>query len=113
VVGPDAGDPGYLARLRAWRGPRGDASIRKEMGKLAVEVKALSRATEGIGAVWTGAAPAELAGRVVVVAIRRGVLTLRPDSSSTRYELDRWLRAGGEQRLISLAPVTLSRVKLV
>jgi hypothetical protein len=107
-------DPAYLARLRAWRGPRSrDDSLRDEMARLARSVRTQSRATEGIGAVWTGAAPAELVAKVEVIGVRRGVLTLRPDCASTRYELDRWLRQGGEQKLMGLAPVTLTRVRLV
>jgi hypothetical protein len=51
--------------------------------------------------------------RMRVVSFRAGVLTVRVSDASTKYAMDRFLRAGGEAALARLSPATLRRVKLV
>ena len=45
--------------------------------------------------------------------VARGVLQVRCQDASTRYELDRWLRAGGEHALVRAAGARVIKVKLV
>ncbi len=56
--------------------------------------------------------PRGLAERVAAVSLRSGTLTIAPRDAASRYELDRWLRAGGEQEIISASRGPLQRVRL-
>jgi len=55
----------------------------------------------------------ELLSNVQVKSYRRGILTIRVRDSATKYLLARFLRSGGEASLARLAPVVVTRVKLV
>ena len=78
--------------------------------------KTLQRDQRRLGAVaraWTANCPHKLLPRTSVIAMNRGVLTIGADDSSTRFELDRWLRAGGEEQIIKGTRTTLRKIKVV
>lgn len=56
--------------------------------------------------------PRELADRVAAISLRGGTLTIAPRDAASRYELDRWLRAGGEQEVVTASRGPLQRVRL-
>ena len=57
--------------------------------------------------------PESIRERCTPLGVRAGVLSVRCDDASTGFELDRWLRSGGEIELIKAAPTMLTRVKRV
>ena len=77
------------------------------------EVKKRVRALGGIGDAWVAVVPAALAARCEPVSLSRGVLTVRVADASARFELDRFLRAGGLSRLAARAGAAVKRAKLV
>jgi hypothetical protein len=103
-----------LARLRVLRNrPAPDLRV---SGALAQEQRRLSKASRAVGGVaraWDLTAPESLRARCEVVGLARGVLTVRIADDSTRFAVDRWLRAGGRDLLASRTPATLTRVRLV
>src|SRR5688572_27737500 len=93
------GEPS-LKRLRGFRNKaERDVSIGGALAEVEREVKKLQRAVGGIGSAWEEIAPARLAGRCRVVGITRGVLTIRAADAAARFELDRFMRGGGEAEL--------------
>lgn len=56
--------------------------------------------------------PRELADRVAAISLRGGTLTIAPRDAASRYELDRWLRGGGEQEVVTASRGPLQRVRL-
>lgn len=103
-----------LRRLRANRAPRErDLSIGRAVHEVEREVKKRAKATGGIGAAWESVVPAALAARSNPVSLARGVLTVRVADSAARFELDRFLRTGGEPALARAAGVAIRRIKLV
>lgn len=67
----------------------------------------------GIASAWNQTIPTKLADRAELISLTRGVLTVRVQDAPARFELDRFLRAGGERELQKRSPVTLKKVKLV
>jgi hypothetical protein len=57
--------------------------------------------------------PETLRGRTALVGVSRGVLTVKVEDAGTKFELDRFLRSGGEAALVGRVPVGLRRVRLV
>lgn len=57
--------------------------------------------------------PAEIAERTTLMGLQRGVLEIGVADSGTRFELDRFLRSGGEAALLRLIPVAVRRVRVV
>jgi Dna[CI] antecedent DciA-like protein len=107
------GEPS-LKQLREFRNkPERDVSIGGALAEVARDAKKLQRAVGGIGSAWEEIAPARLAGRCRVVGISRGILTFRVADAAARFELDRFLRGGGEAALSRRAGVGIKRVKIV
>lgn len=103
-----------LARIRGLRNrPERDLTIGAAVDQVEREVKKLQKATGGVGAAWEELAPANLAGKCRVVGISRGTLTVRVPDAATRYEVDRFLRSGGEAALAARGRVSIKRVKIV
>jgi hypothetical protein len=111
---PESTTPGdRLSRLAAARAPRTrDLSIAGDIRGLADSVR---RAESGLGAAtaaWTKAVPAHLASACAIEGLSRGVLRVRVTDSSVRFELDRFLRAGGEARVITASSAPIRSVRL-
>lgn len=107
-------DNSRLARLRSLRNrPAPDLSLGAELGRERRRLTRMHRAVGGAAAAWAAVAPAGLAERCDVVRLARGVLTLRVPDDSTRFAIDRWLRAGGQAQLAAETPATLTRVRFV
>lgn len=76
----------------------------------------LTRTHKRLGAVtraWTACCPDDLLKRSAILSMNQGVLTIAADDSATRFELDRWLRQSGQDKLIKTARTTLRKVKIV
>jgi hypothetical protein len=103
-----------LLRVRGWRNPRSrDLSIVAAVGDARVAAERASRSTSSLDRAWAAACPAELAGRAWPLSCARGVLTVRVSDAAARWELDRWLRSGGERELARAARVAIRRTRLV
>ncbi|MDX2114065.1 MAG: hypothetical protein SFZ24_00410 [Planctomycetota bacterium] len=102
-----------LERLRALR-VRGEAAqaLGPLMQRVREELRQVERKLGGVGAAWARVCPAELAARTSVSGLSRGVATILVRDASTKFELDRWLRSGGERELVRSCPTTLRKVKL-
>lgn len=102
-----------LGRLRGFRvrGQR-DLSLRDLAGK-AREYQRAARNLAGAARAWEAACPPDLLPRTTLVSLHRGVLTVGVDGASTRYGLDRALRAGGLQALRRASSAAIARVKIV
>jgi len=65
-----------------------------------------------LGELWRELLPAELVEHTKLQGVSRGELRVAVDSASYRYELDRLLRQGVEQELISRHSGAISRVRV-
>lgn len=83
------------------------------MDAVAEDVLKVSRRLGSAGAVWGEVCPAELAASTLVESLSRGVLTIRVADAPARFELDRWLRTGGERAVIGASRAPIRKVKLV
>ena len=106
-----------LARVRRYRvRPERDLSLFEPASKLAHSLERRRKATGGIAEVWSAVAPDSVRTGVVIVGIKRGVLTLRCSAGAKKYALSRWLASGGERSLIDAARerrVGISRVRVI
>src|SRR5262249_34595854 len=115
----DAASSAGLERIRSRRlRPERDLSLRDIFDGELRRVRSAARATTGAAGAWeellaTSGLPPGLRERTRVVSFRHGVLTVRAADASTKYAVDRFMRAGGEAALARLAPATLRRVKIV
>jgi len=100
------------ARARVVRPPR----VRPVAGQFAAVGAGLKRDRARLAAVaraWLECCPGTLAERSAIRSFARGVLTVAADDASTRFELDRWLRSGGEDAVIRASRAPVHRVKIV
>lgn len=75
------------------------------------ELKKRRRNVEGIA--WDEVAPPQLAARSGVEKLTPGgILTIRCDDAAARFEIDRWLRAGGDAELRKQSRAGIRRIKL-
>jgi hypothetical protein len=103
-----------LDQLRTWRNfKERDLTITGEMTKIAQTVRRQERSFGSAGTVFIELCPKALLPKCGMVSLARGVLTLRAADSATRFELDRWLRTGGEMSIIKRCPAGLTRIKLI
>lgn len=101
-----------LERLRAWRVRTTDAlSIGEQVEALARRLKRTRRDYAGLDLAWDELVPARLTRSDQFVSLSRGILTVRVPDAPVRFELDRWLRAGGELALRRRCPA-LAKVRL-
>lgn len=63
------------------------------------------------GEAWAGVVPERLRAAATLGALRRGTLNVHVPDAAARFELDRWLRSGGEAALKKAAPM-LKRLRL-
>lgn len=108
---PTPGSP--LDRIVAARAPRPrDLSIGQHVRGLADSIRAADVGIEAAARAWTKVVPESLAGGCRLETLSRGVLRVSVTDSSVRFELDRFLRAGGESRLIAASSAPIRAVKL-
>ena len=110
----DAFNKQQYANLRSWRTwPDKAVTLEAEMSRLAATVSRQKRSLGPASTAWLALCPPELLGATVLLACSRGVLTVQCADHAARYELDRWLRSGGELALVKRCPGALLRVKLL
>lgn len=92
----------HLDRLRQWRN-RPDTAVSMEFLKqqFKTEVEKPYKQLVSITEVWMRLVPPDLLEHTRLESFSRGVLRVAVDSSPRLYELDRLLRDGLEQRLIT------------
>ncbi len=105
---PDA----HLHRLRRWRCPPEDTSLRFIWNQFRTEIEKPYRQVRQLVDAWETLVPAAIARRTALASMSRGVLTVHVADSATLYELDRRLRSGLQRELQQRSPQTLRKVKL-
>src|SRR5690554_5326492 len=86
-----------IARLRGFRTfPPRARDLKSDFALIEKNLQRDRRKLGSVSKAWAANCPEQLLPRTSVIAMSRGVLTIGADDSSTRFELDRWLRAGGE-----------------
>ena len=93
--------------------PERDGSLGEMFRERSAELQKLEKRLGGVARAWQSVCPPELLGRTSVRSLARGVLTIGVEDASTRFELDRVLRAGGERTFIRACPTTVRKLKLV
>lgn len=99
-----------LRRIRPM--PRGGGPIGGDLGRLAAEVKRASRDAEKVEASLAALVPEDIRGLCEGARLRRGTVTITASDAPARFEIDRWLRAGGEARVIEHARAGVRRVRV-
>ncbi len=114
-MGYDSLDPNSkLDRLREMRvRPGRDLTVGSLVEGFARSAQKRHKATGGVAGALDEALPESLRGRMVLEGMRAGVAIIKVDDSSARFELDRWLRAGGLDEIRRISRTTVRRVKLV
>jgi hypothetical protein len=103
-----------LLRIRGWRN-RADPewSIGAAVGAAQAAVERAAKSGTVLEIAWREVLPPSLIGRAAAVSLARGILTVRTSDASAKWEVDRWLRCGGERELCRAARVVIRRVKFV
>lgn len=119
MTGPVAAQAAQLQRIRGNRvKPERDLTMRSQLDSQLRQIRQIERSAVNAAQAWDrlleqAGLQANLLARTKVVSFRFGVLTVRASDASTKYAVDRFLRAGGENALARLASTTLRRVKLI
>ena len=110
-------DRDAAARLEDLRRRRARAAPERSAGDALAgtvrELRRLERRLGGVAEAWQAVCPPDLVARTAIRSLRKGLLTIAVEDASTRYELDRLLRAGAERELARAATTTVRRVRLV
>lgn len=110
----EAVDAQALDRLRGYRvRSRGEIDLGGIAGAIADRAKKRAREVGAVAQAWEACVPAELRRDCELLSHTRGVVGVRASSSSARFRLDRWLRAGGEALLRREAKAPVTRVRIV
>ena len=90
-----------LERLRPYRGlfRESDPSIAPVIASIARERKKMAKALGPAVEAWEALVPAPLARACTLVALKGGTLTVETASNAVAFELDRFLRGGGQRDL--------------
>lgn len=103
-----------LRRLRELRVPRErEAGLGAQVEQIRTELTRRQRGGGKAAAAWEVVVPDALREVSDVVGLSRGVLTIRARHAAARFEVDRFLRSGGEAALSRAAGVAIRRVKIV
>ena len=103
-----------LERLRSHRvRPDFDGSLHETLSRQAKDLERTHKRLGNAAAAWGRVCPPEFLSRTAIVGLNRGVLTIRVRDASTRYELDRMLRAGGETAVLRSVNAPIRKIKLV
>jgi hypothetical protein len=103
-----------LAAARKARNPPRSAPVELSRHFLIMvpEMRRLRKQLAAIAEAWEAVIPADLAARTRLDGAARGVLEVRVPDSGTAYELDRFLRCGGEARVLARAAVSIRKVRV-
>jgi hypothetical protein len=102
-----------LARLRQFRNrPDPDCALNTPLTALCRQIERQHRAAGGIGDAWGAVVPPHLARHAEIISFSRGTLTVRAADASTRFQIDRFLRTGGQNELARRAGTAIRRIKL-
>lgn len=105
-----ADSPAALKRLRkVWADPTIAAAVHDVFEHARHAHRSVGAASVAVAQTF----PSHLADRVEVVKLTRGVLTLGVPDASTRYVIDRLLRAGAQTALLKRVPASVTSVKIV
>lgn len=90
-----------LDRLRPFRGlpPERAVPIAPLVAELARERKRIAKALGPAVEAWERLVPAPLARECTLVSLKSGTLTVETASNAVAFELDRFLRGGGQREL--------------
>ncbi|MFO0830480.1 MAG: DciA family protein [Phycisphaerales bacterium] len=86
-----------LRKLRVRGTP--DLSMRADAETTLRELKKQLRTTGSLGERWASLVPPALANVTSPGRLTRGTLTITARDAAARYELERWLAAGGEESI--------------
>ncbi|MEO0512367.1 MAG: DciA family protein [Planctomycetota bacterium] len=102
-----------LARLRELRTPpEADRSVRLVVDRLRLDMERRERHLGAVQRAWDTVLPRELRDSTTLLSVSRGVLRVRVRSAPARHTVDRFLRSGGLDRLVSACGTTVRSVRL-
>jgi hypothetical protein len=102
-----------LARLRQFRNrPDPDCTLNTPLTAVCRQIERQHRSAGGVADAWAAVLPPHLARHAEVVSFARGTLVIRAADASTRFQIDRFLRTGGQNELARRAGVAIRRIKL-
>lgn len=103
-----------VARLREARvRARGDQTLAADMDRALREAGRQRRASGGCADAWAKIIPPDLIERTALEGVSRGVLTVRVPDGATRFQLDRFLRSGGQRAFVAACSASLRQVRIV
>ena len=82
------------------------------MAAQARAIRRMERSTGAAATAWAAAVPPALARHTALVSLVRGTLTVRVTDAAARFELDRWLRDGGELQVVRRCVTSLTRIRI-
>jgi len=92
--------------------PEFKLTIEQELMRIETRLRRLTRSAGPIEQAWQRVIPSELASRTRI-EVAGTELRVRVEDSSTRFALDRLLRAGAELDLIQSFPIPIKRIRLM
>jgi hypothetical protein len=93
--------------------PERDLTLTRALTGEQVVLRRLRRANAGLADAWERVAPPDLLGRTALRGVSSGTATIAVPDAGARYELDRWLRSGGESLLIKSCTAPVRKVKII
>jgi len=91
--------------------PGRDLSIKGLIARTAADATRAQRRLGELAALWEEIVPAQISRHTAFTGLHRGVLAVAFDSSAAGFELDRFLRGGGEDELRRRYRGSLVRIK--
>ena len=103
-----------LGKLRETRSRRErDDALASSFQRTARDLARLEKNLAGVAEAWETVCPPARLPRTAIRSVQRGKLTIAVADASTRFELDRLLRAGAKRDLVKGCPMTVRSVRLV
>ena len=91
-----------LTKLRSWRvRPDKNCTIGRDVAAQVRDATAQHKRATGAELAWETCAPEALRRGCTAASTGSGVLQLKARSAASRFQLDRWLKSGGEAALRS------------
>jgi hypothetical protein len=112
--GPDSAT--LAARLEAARAARTRRAPTPDLSRLMLvqvpEIRRLRRQLAGIAGAWAEVVPGEISEQIRLEGVSSGVLNVRAANAAVRFQLDRFLRSGGEAELLRRFPVAIRKIRI-
>lgn len=106
-------DARQLERLRRLRvESRPDPGLGPEFERAAASLRRSETGVGRIAGAWEAVCPRELIERTRIARFSGGVVTIIVPDAAARYELDRFLRSGGERAFIEASPTPVRKILL-